>query len=126
LASDSVDDVLRRADEYATAPAGGNVASGDAAAVLNNPNITLCPACRQDLIDGIIDQRVIDFLAWAGQNHRAAISVLKTGHNKFVKGTNRISNHWEGWAGDIAAVDGQDVSPSCDVCRAFAQEVVAR
>jgi len=56
-------DVLRRADEYATAPAAGNVASGDAAAVLNNPNITLCPACRQDLIDGIIDQQVIDFLA---------------------------------------------------------------
>jgi len=121
---DYVDDVLRRADEYATAPAAGNVASGDAAAVLNNPNITLCPACRQDLIDGIIDQRVIDFLAWAGQNHRIAVSVLKTGHSQFVAGTDRVSNHWLGRGADIYAVDGEDVTPSCRPCRAFAEEVV--
>ncbi|MDQ6726171.1 MAG: lytic transglycosylase domain-containing protein [Actinomycetota bacterium] len=119
-----VDDVLRRADDYATAPAAGNVPAGDAAAVLNNPNISLCPACRQDLIDGVIDQRVIDFLAWAAQRHSIAVSVLKTGHNQFVAGTNRVSNHWEGRAADIATVDGQDVSPSCTVCRSFAEEVV--
>lgn len=116
-----VDDVLRRADEYATA---GNVPSGDAAAVLNNPNITLCAGCRQDLIDGIIDQRVIDFLAWAAQRHQISVSVLKTGHNQFVSGTNRVSNHWEGRGADIATVDGQAVAPSCASCRALAEEVV--
>jgi len=121
---DYVDDVLRRADAYATAPAGGNVPTGDAAAVLNNPNITLCPGCRKDLIDGVIDQRVIDFLAWAAQRHSIAVSVLKTGHNQFVAGTNRVSNHWEGRGADIATVDGQDVRPSCGVCRSFAEEVV--
>jgi hypothetical protein len=119
-----VNDVLRRADEYATAPTGGDVPSADATAVLNNPNISLCPACRQDLIDGVIDQRVIDFLAWAGQHHSIAISVLKTGHNQFVHGTNRQSNHWEGRAADIATVDGEDVTPSCAACRSFADEVV--
>jgi hypothetical protein len=103
-----VDDVLRRADEYATAPAGGNVGSGDASAVLNNPNITLCSACRQDLIDGMIDQRVIDFLAWAGQRGQVAVSVLKTGHSQFVAGTNRVSNHWEGRAADLYAIDGEE------------------
>ena len=116
-----VDDVLRRADEYATA---GNVPSGDAAAVLNNPNIALCSGCRQDLIDGIIDQRLIDFLAWAGQRHQISISVLKTGHNQFVSGTNRVSNHWEGRGADIAAVDGQAVTPSCAPCRTLAEEAV--
>jgi hypothetical protein len=120
-----VDDVLRRADEYATAPVGGNVASGDASAVLNNPNITLCSACRQDLIDGIIDQRVIDFLAWAGQRGQVAISVLKTGHSQFVAGTNRVSNHWEGRAADLYAIDGEEVTPSCASCRAFAEAVEA-
>ncbi len=119
-----VDDVLRRADEYATAPVGGNVGSGDASAVLNNPNITLCSACRQDLIDGIIDQRVIDFLAWAGHRGQVAVSVLKSGHSQFVAGTNRVSNHWEGRAADLYAIDGQDVSASCDRCRAFVEEVV--
>ena len=118
---DYVDDVLRRADEYATAPA---VGSGEASAVLNNPNITLCPDCRQDLIDGIIDQRLIDFLAWAGQRHQIAVSVLKTGHNQFVAGTNRVSNHWEGRGADLYAIDGEDVTPSCAPCRSFAEEVV--
>ena len=119
-----VDDVLRRADEYATAPVGGNLGSGDASAVLNNPNVTLCSACRQDLIDGIIEQRVIDFLAWAGQGHQVAVSVLKTGHSRFVAGSGRVSNHWEGRGADLYAIDGQDVSPSCQQCRAFVEEVV--
>ena len=56
--------------------------AGDATAVLNNPNIALCPACRQDLLDEIIDQRFIDFMAWAGSRHRISISVLKTGHSR--------------------------------------------
>lgn len=120
-----VGDVLRRADEYATAPATGNVGSGDAAAVLNNPNIALCAACRQDILEGVIDHRVIDFLAWAGQRGQVAVSVLKTGHSQFVAGTNRVSNHWEGRAADLYAIDGEEVTPSCEACRAFVEEVVA-
>jgi hypothetical protein len=119
-----VSDVLAQADAYATAPA-GDVPSGDASSVLNNPNITLCAACRQDLIDGVIDQRVIDFLVWAAQHYALSISVLKTGHSQFVAGTDRISNHWEGRAADIASVDGQDVTASCDVCRSFAEVIVS-
>jgi hypothetical protein len=121
---DYVDDVLRRADEYATASVGGDVPSGDPGAVLNNPNIALCPACRQDLIDGSIDQRVIDFLAWAAVRHRVSVSVLKTGHSQFVAGTNRVSNHWEGRAADLYAIDGEAVRASCKPCRALAEEVV--
>ena len=116
-------DVLRRADEYASTPAAG-VPSGDVGAVLNNPNITLCPACRQDLVDGVIDQRVIAFLVWAAQRHQIAVSVLKTGHDQYVAGTDRISNHWYGRAADLYAIDGQDVTSACAPCRAFAEEVV--
>ena len=93
-------------------------------AVINNPNITLCPACRQDLIDGVIDQRVVDFLSWAAQRHQIAVSVFKTGHSQYVAGTDRVSNHFMGRAADIYAIDGQDVAPSCDECRTFANEVV--
>jgi len=118
-----VDQVLQIAAGY-TGTDGGAVSGSNADAVLNNPNITLCPDCRQDLLDGVIDQRVIDFLAWAAQNHQIAISVLKTGHSQFVHGTDRVSNHWDGRAADIYAVDGQEVTPSCEQCRAFAEEVV--
>ena len=120
------DDVLALAAKYAETPsASGSVASASVQAVLDNPNISLCPACRQDLIDGIIDQRLVDFLAWGAQRHQIAVSVLKTGHNQFVSGTNRTSNHWEGRGADLYAIDGGDVTPSCVPCRTFAEEVVA-
>lgn len=117
--------MLAVAATYAQTPSvSGSVASASVAAVLDNPNIALCPACRQDLINGIIDARLVDLLAWAGQRHQIAVSVLKTGHNQFVSGTNRISNHWEGRGADLYAIDGIDVSPSCGACRRFAEEVV--
>ena len=54
-----------------------------------------------------------------------AVSVLKTGNSQFVAGTNRVSNHWEGRAADLYAIEGQKVTPSCGACRAFVEEVVA-
>ena len=58
------------------------------------------------------------------KNPQIDVSVLKTGHNQFVSGTNRTSNHWEGRGADLYAVDGADVTPSCGPCRTFAEEVV--
>jgi len=118
-----VDKVLGLAASYAAAPAG--VFHGEAGALLNNPNLSLSPAARKDLADGVIDQRVIDFLAWASGRHRIAVSVLRTGHPQFVHGTDRVSNHWYGRAADIFAVDGEQVTASSGPPRAFAQETVA-
>lgn len=120
-----VDKVLELAASYGAAPAGGAVGAGDAGALLNNPNLSLSPGARQDLIDGVIDQRVIDFLAWAAAHHQIAVSTLKSGHSQFVNGTDRVSNHWYGRAADIAAVDGDAVTPGSAAARAFAEEAIA-
>ncbi|MDQ6909990.1 MAG: lytic transglycosylase domain-containing protein [Actinomycetota bacterium] len=117
--------VLELAAAYAATPAGGAVTPGDAEALLNNPNLKLSPGARQDLVDGVIDQRVIDFLAWAAAHHQIAVSTLKSGHSQFVNGTDRISNHWHGRAADIAAVDGDAVTSSFAVSGAFAEGAIA-
>jgi len=112
-----VDQVLAIAAGYAEA-----LPIGDAAALVAHPNLSLAPQARQDLLNGVVDQRVVDLLAWAVQRHHIAVSVLKTGHSQYVRGTNRMSNHYLGRGVDIYAVDGQVVSPSAGVARSFAIE----
>ncbi len=114
-----VDKVLEQAAAYEAAPA---VGAGDARALVNHPNLSLAPGARQDLVDGIVDQRVVDFLAWAVERRTISVSVLRTGHSKYVAGTDRISNHWYGRGLDIYAVDGETVSPGSSAARAFALE----
>jgi hypothetical protein len=53
---------------------------------------------------------VVKVLAAAVVNHRVAVSVIKTGHSKYVAGTDRVSNHYYGRGVDIYAVDGAEVS----------------
>lgn len=123
-----VNQVLDQAAKYRAA--GTGVGAGDASALLANPRLTLTPNARADLEQGIIDQRVIDFLSWAVQHHDIAVSVLKTGHSVYVAGTDRISDHYAcdgcpGRAADISAVDGQAYSPSCAPCRTFTEETIA-
>ncbi len=112
-----VDKVLAQAAAYEAAPA---VGSGDARALARHPNLSLTPRARQDLLDGVVDQRVVDLLAWAVERHTMSVSVLKSGHSKFVAGTDRISNHWYGRGVDIYAVDGEAVIRTSSAARAFA------
>ncbi len=70
--------VLDQAAAYEAAPLGG----ADALALVNHSNLSLTPGARQDLLDGVIDQRVVDLLAWAVERHTISVSVLKTGHSK--------------------------------------------
>ncbi len=117
-----VDQVLAVAAGYSIA---ATVGAGDATALLNNPNLTLSPNARQDLAAGIVDQRAVDFLAWASQDRRITVSVIRTGHSQFVAGTNRVSNHWEGRGVDVSAVDGQAVTRSSEPARALAVAAAA-
>ncbi len=116
-----VDKVLEQAAAYEAAPA---VGAGDARALVDHPNLSMTPGARQDLLDGIIDQRVVDFLTWAVERHTISVSVLKTGHSKYVAGTDRTSNHWEGRGVDVYAVDGETVSRASSAARAFAVEAI--
>ena len=123
-----VDMVLEQAAKYRAA--GTGVGAGDASALLNNPRLILTANARADLQAGIIDQRVIDYLAWGVQSHEIAVSVLKTGHHKYVSGTDRISDHYAcdgcpGRAVDISAIDGEAYSPRCGPCRTFTEKSIA-
>lgn len=118
-----VQDVLDVAASYRAAGAVGTGA--DASALLANSNLVLTPQARKDLEDGIISQKVVDFLAWSVQRHRISVTVLKTGHSEFVAGTDRRSNHFFGRGADIFTVDNVTVQDSCVPCRGYADEIHA-
>jgi hypothetical protein len=81
-----------------------------AADLVRNPNITMSPEARADFLAGIVDQRVVNLLAATAVQYRLVVTVVKTGHSQFVKGTNRVSNHFYARAVDISAVNSVDVS----------------
>ena len=83
--------------------------SADVAALLNQPNLVLTAEARGDIAAGVVDPRAVRMLAALSADHRIAI---KTGHSKFVEGTDRVSNHYYGRGVDIYAVDGADVTSS--------------
>lgn len=118
-----VADVLAMAATYRAV--GTGVGATDVNALLANPRLTLSSYARADLQAGVIDQRVVDFLGWAIQRHSITVSALKTGHDQYVSGTDRISNHFYGRAVDVAAVDGDAYRPSCIPCRVFTEETIA-
>lgn len=118
--------VLAIAAGYTSFAAG----SGGILALLAEPNLTLTPNARADLQSGSVDQRVVDYLAWATQRHTIAVSVIRTGHDRYVSGTDRISDHFacEGCPGravDIFAVDGVTYSASCGPCRTLTEDTIA-
>jgi len=119
-----IDDVLARAAHYSDAASLTPANATSAAALVDNPNLTLSDEARGDLLAGVVDQRVVDYLASLVANHRIAVSVIKTGHNEFVAGTDRVSNHFYGRAVDIYAVDGVDVSASADGAHALAEQIL--
>ena len=81
-----------------------------AADVLANPRIALTDRARADLIEGGIDRRLLTVLQKLAKGHTISVTVLRSGHSQFVKGTDRVSNHIVGRAADIGRVDGQPVS----------------
>ena len=119
-----VDDVLARAARYSDAASLTPASATSAAVLVDNPNLTLSDDARGDLLAGVVDQRVVDYLASLVANHRIAVSVIKTGHSEYVAGTDRVSNHYYGRAVDIYAVDGVDVSASADGAHALAEQIL--
>jgi hypothetical protein len=112
-----VEEVLAVAAGYEAVSTGA-----DARTLVEHPNLSLTPQARRDLLDAVIDQRVVDFLAWAVERHTISVSALKTGHDMYVAGTSRISNHWYGRGLDIYAIDGDLVSARSSAARGFAVE----
>jgi hypothetical protein len=111
----------------ATAPPAGaaGAVSPEAAALIADPHVLLSPTAVADLRSGGIDTRLIALLSWIGERHTIQVSVLRTGHAKYVDGTHRISNHWRGRAATIIAVDGRPVSRRSSAAHALWRSLAA-
>jgi hypothetical protein len=92
--------------------------------VLANPRITLSANARADILSGTVDRRVIALLAAAATRHRIEVSVIRTGHDKFVRGTDRISDHFYARGVDIIAVDGAPVTATSRAAFDLAVEIL--
>jgi hypothetical protein len=113
--------VLEHARTYAMLA--GEVGGGgaDLQSLLANPRLVLTPRARGDLESGTTDPRVVALLAAAADRHVLGVSVIRSGHTKYVAGTNRVSNHYCGQAADIWMVDGVPVTRSHVGARMMAQ-----
>ena len=73
--------------------------------------IAFSPQAADDVAHGVADRRLVELLAWIAERHQIVVTVIKTGHPRFVTGTHKVSNHWYGRAASISEVDGQAVAP---------------
>lgn len=77
--------------------------------LLENDRVALPYAAVADVRSGAIDDSVLRALSLLAKNHRLEVSILRSGHPLRVFGTDRISNHTEGRAVDIWAIDGRPI-----------------
>ena len=111
-----VDEVLGWAERYAAAPPLHVDASGDAAALLAHPNVTIYSGGRDDLADGRVDARVTAVLLALARDHTISVTSLVSGHPRCaVTGQTHgpgcvVSNHYLGRGADIAMLDGASIS----------------
>jgi hypothetical protein len=125
--TDYVDQVLHWAALYTR---NRPIATTTALSLTEHPNLTLTPAARRDLQDGIVDPRLVNLLNHLATTHQLDILSFKTGHprckvlpNQINTGPNcNISNHSQGRAVDITAISPtgqplQAVSPHNNAAR---------
>jgi hypothetical protein len=80
--------------------------TGAARRLLASDRVTLPPAAARDVRSGVIADSVLRSLNSLSAAHRLDVSVLRSGHPLRVFGTGRTSDHTEGRAVDIWALDG--------------------
>ena len=128
-----VEDVLRWTktyDGFLTGAGGALVATGggEAGDLLANPRLELEPEARADLENGNVDARLVAAVRAIVAEHSIYVYVFKTGHNKYVANSDRISNHYgcdgcPGRAMDIGKVDGEWVSAQSSAVFNFVRQL---
>ena len=93
--------------------------------LLADDAIAFAPAAADDIAHGVADRRLVALLGWIAQRHRIVVTVIRTGHARYVAGTHKISNHWYGRAATISEVDGQAVAPGSRAAAALWDELQA-
>jgi hypothetical protein len=89
------------------APAGTLTRSGRR--VLGSDRITLPPAAVRDIRSGRVHESVLLAMLTVSRTHRPSVSVVRSGHPRYVFGTSRLSDHPQGRAFDTWAIDGHAV-----------------
>lgn len=90
-------------------PVAAAVPSPAGAAVLSNPGLELPDSARWDVEAGRINDSILEVMDRLGRTRRLSVTVLATGHPHEVFGGTSVSNHTEGRAVDVWAVDGTPV-----------------
>ena len=91
-------------------------------ALLENKNIVFDDVGVSDIKAGKIDPRVIAVLTKLSQEHKITVSCMCSDHPTLTAGGS-VSNHSFGRGLDIAAIDGEIVSPSSPLAREIASEL---
>lgn len=111
--------VRRQGDEWlpiAIASVGGlppgrtSPLSGTADLVLTHERIDLPDSARWDIQSGLVDERILSLVLQVAADHWVSVSVFASGHPHNVFGAGVVSNHTEGRAVDIWAIDDVPVS----------------
>ncbi|MGH9154188.1 MAG: lytic transglycosylase domain-containing protein [Acidimicrobiales bacterium] len=128
-----VEDVLgwtKTYDGFLTAGGGTLVATGggEAGDLLANPRLELEPEARADLENGNVDARLVAAVRAIVAEHSIYVYVFKTGHNKYVANSDRISNHYAcdgcpGRAMDIGKIDGEWVNAQSSATFNFVRQL---
>lgn len=92
-------------------PAKPSAAPATPESLLANDAVAFAPAAADDIAHGVADRRLVALLAWIAERHRIVVTVIRTGHSRYVAGTHKVSNHWFGRAATISEVDGEPVAP---------------
>ncbi len=93
--------------------------------ILVNSRIVFTDQARQDLVDNRVDDRIVMVINALATKHTLEVTVLRSGHGRYVRGTNRVSNHIVGRGMDIGSIDGVPVRSSNDAARRVVDELLA-
>ncbi len=97
--------------------------SAELEALLASPNLELPGPARADLASGRVDPRLVSVLSELTKEHKIALSVIITGHDK-LSSSGSVSNHFVGRGLDIARVDGEIVRSNSFKSRELAEALV--
>jgi hypothetical protein len=103
----------------------GAALSATPESLLASDAIAFAPAAADDVAHGVADKRLVSLLAWIAQRHRIVVTIIRTGHARYVGGTHKESNHWYGRAATIGEVDGEGVAPGSRAAAALWDELQA-
>jgi hypothetical protein len=73
--------------------------------VLSSSRIALPPAARDDVESGQVHDTVLEAMLAVSKRWMIAVSVIRSGHPRYVFGTSRLSDHPRGRAFDTWAID---------------------